>query len=401
MKLGDLVMLAWGALRAHRLRTRLTYAAIAIGIASVLSLTALGEGGQRWILDRFASLGSNILIALPGRTETRGGPPMAAATTRELTLEDLEAVRRRMSGVTELVPLTLGEARLERDGRSRAATVVGTTSGFLRVRGVGVEGRNLPEIEAERGMQVVVIGRTLARELFGTENALGGRVRIGGSSYRVVGVVAQRGQAMGVNLDEIAMVPVANALRMFNRAGLFRVIVQVPATADLEVARARLTAVLRERHDGEEDFTILTPGAVASALAGIVRIIATALAAIAAISLAIAGIGVMNVMVVSVTERTSEIGLMKALGAGNGQVMAIFLAEAVALSLVGGAMGIAAGMGVAMLGRAVYPDIPFQVPGWALSLAVGVAGAVGIVFGLVPAMKAARMEPLESLRRKA
>ncbi len=203
---------------------------------------------------------------------------------------------------------------------------------------------------------------------------------------------------MGANLDETVLVPIASALRLLNRQGLFRMIVQVPATADLETARARLTAVLKERHDGEEDFTILTPGAVAASLASIISLITSALAGIAAISLLVAGIGVMNVMVVSVTERTAEIGLMKALGASNGQVLAIFLAEAVALALIGGALGIAGGLGLARLGVALYPEIPFQVPPWALGLAAGVAATVGIVFGLLPARRAARLEPLESLR---
>ncbi len=188
MRLWDLATLAWGALRAHRVRTRLTYAAIAIGVGSVLTLTALGEGGRQWILGRFASIGSNVLIALPGRTETRGGPPMTVATTRDLTLADLEAVRRRVPGVTDVVPIAIGEATVEHEGRSRAATVVGSTNGFLRIRKVHVEGSSLPEIEVGRAMSVCIVGKNIAAQLFGTESAIGGRVRVAGNSYRVVGV---------------------------------------------------------------------------------------------------------------------------------------------------------------------------------------------------------------------
>jgi putative ABC transport system permease protein len=218
-------------------------------------------------------------------------------------------------------------------------------------------------------MNVCVIGKTVQTELFGTEPAVGKRIRIGGTAFRVAGSIGQKGESMMVNLDEVVLVPVANALRMFNRAGLFRIIVQSTASADLGAVQGRLVALLKERHDGEEDFTVLTPGAIAASLGAIIGIITAGLAGIAAVSLFVAGIGVMNVMIVSVTERTGEIGLMKAVGASNGQVLAIFLAEAVVLALIGGAIGMGSGMALAKLGTVLYPAIPFRVPGWALGLA--------------------------------
>ena len=400
MKPGDLVALAWGALRARKVRTRMTTAAIGIGVGSVLVLTAMGEGARNWVIGRFAALGSNVIVVLPGRTETRGGPPIAVATTRDMTLEDFEAVRRRLVGLQRAVPITIGEATLEAGGRSRASTIMGTTADFLRIRDIPVDaGSNLPDLAADERMNVCVLGRTVQRELFGTEPAVGRRIRIGGTSFRVAGAIGRRGESMMVNLDEIVLVPVATALRMFNRSGLFRIIVQVTATANLASTQERLTALLRERHDGEEDFTVLTPGAIASSLGAIIRIITAGLAAIAAVSLAVAGIGVMNVMIVSVTERTSEIGLMKAVGASNRQILALFLAEAVVLALLGGALGIVSGVALAKGGTLLYPEIPFRVPGWALGLAAGVAATVGIAFGLLPALRAARLEPLDALRR--
>jgi len=203
-----------------------------------------------------------------------------------------------------------------------------------------------------------------------------------------------------VNLDETVLVPVAGALKMFNRAGLFRIIVQVSAVADLPRAQGNLESILRDRHDGEEDFTILTPGAVADSFGSVIRILTGALAGIAAISLAVAGIGVMNVMVVTVVERSSEIGLMKAVGAGRGQILTLFLAEAATLSLLGGLIGAAGGWLLVRAAGSIYPAIPFRVPGWALALALGVAIATGVVFGLLPASRAARLEPLEALRKK-
>lgn len=398
----DVAAFAWGALRAHRVRTRLTYAAIAIGTGSVLILTALGEGARAWIADRFASLGSNLVVAMPGRTETRGSAPMAVSSTRDITLADMEAVRRRMPGARRVVPLVVGEATLGYERRGRAATVVGTSREYLEIRELRVEsGTNLPEMEAGRAMAVCVIGRTIRRELFGSANPLGERLRVGDSTFRIVGVISEKGQSMMVNLDEVVLVPVASAMKLFNLTGLFRLLVQVGPAADPVVAQRRLEAVLRERHDGELDFTVLTPGAIAASLGSIIGLITAALVAIAAVSLAVAGIGVMNVMVVSVAERQPEIGLLKAVGASNPQVLGLFLAEAVALSLTGGALGIAGGVGLAAAARLAFPDFPFQVPPWALGLAAGTAVGVGVAFGILPAARAARLEPLESLRRKA
>ncbi len=398
----DIAGFAWHALRAHKLRTRMTWAAISIGVASVLVLTALGAGARQWIADRFASLGSNILVVMPGRTETRGGAPMASMTTRDISLADMEAVKRRMPGTRKVVPVVVGESTVSYERRGMAATVVGTSKDYLEIREVPVElGQNLPDIEASRAMAVCVIGRKIRRQVFGDANPLGQRLRVGESLFRVVGVIAQRGQSMMVDLDEVVMVPIASGMRLFNTRGLFRLIVQIGPAADVARSQAVLEKVIADRHDGELDFTIMTPGAIAATLNDIIGLITAALSAIAAISLLVAGIGVMNVMVVSVTERQAEIGLMKALGAGNAQVLGLFLAEAVTLSLSGGVLGIAAGVGIAAAARAALPDFPFQVPPWAIALGAGVAVTVGVVFGILPAMRAARLDPLDSLRRKA
>lgn len=401
MTFGDVFRLAWGALRAHRLRTRMTYAALAIGVGSVLLLTALGEGARGWIEDRFSSLGSNILVAMPGRTETRGRVPMTASSTRDITLEDMHAVARRLPGALRVVPVIIGESTVNHERRGRATMVVGTTRDYLAMLDLSVSpGAALPELEADRSARVCVIGRTVQRELFGTTNPLGQKVTLGDHPFRVIGVIARAGESMMINLDEVVLVPVADAMRMFNRRGLFRLIAQVSASADLDRAVERLTGILKERHDGEEDFTVLTPGALAASLGKIIGLVTTALAGIAAISLTVAGIGVMNVMVVSVTERTGEIGLLKAVGASNAQVLGLFLAEAVLLSLIGGAMGILGGAGLAGLARLFYPAIPFRMPAWSLYLSCAMALGVGIAFGILPAYRASRMEPLDALRRQ-
>jgi putative ABC transport system permease protein len=397
----DLFRLAWGALRAHRVRTRLTYLALAIGVGSVLLLSGLGEGTRRWVENQFSSLGSNVLVALPGRTETRGGIPLLPSSTRDLTMEDLHAVERRMPGVRRVVPIVVGEATATYERRGRAATVIGTTRAFLEIRDIRVAmGESLPQGGSDLATRVCVIGKKIERELFPEQNPLGTRLKLGEYPFRVVGVIAQHGQSMMVNLDEVVLVPAASALRMLNRTGLFRMMVQLSTGSDLDLASGRLKSILKERHDNEEDFTVLTPGAVASSFGQIIRLITMALVGIAAISLTVAGIGVMNVMIVAVTERTAEIGLMKAVGASSGQVTAVFLAEAVVLSLIGGAFGIAGGLGLTEVARYSFPSIPFRVPAESIALASGVACGVGILFGLIPARRAATLEPLDALRRR-
>jgi putative ABC transport system permease protein len=397
----DLFLFAWGALRAHRVRTRLTAMALAIGVGSVLLLSGLGEGTRRWVENQFSSLGSNVLVALPGRTETRGGVPLLPSTTRDLTMADVHAVERRMPGVRAVVPLVVGEAAATYERRGRAVTVIGTTGAFLEIRGVHVSlGEGLPQGPSDIAARVCVIGKKVQRELFAGQNPLGARLKLGEYPFRVVGVISQRGQSMMVNMDEVVLIPAASALRMFNRTGLFRMMVQVSSSTDLDRSAGRLRTILKERHDDEEDFTVLTPGALASSFGQIIRIITMALVGIAAISLTVAGIGIMNLMIVSVTERTAEIGLLKAVGAGSGQVTAVFLAEAVLLSLIGGFIGIAGGISLTEAARYFFPSIPFRVPADSIALASGVAVGVGILFGLIPARRAARMEPLDALRRR-
>lgn len=397
----DLFQLAWEALRAHRVRTRLTCLALAIGVGSVLLLTGLGEGIRRWVESQFSSLGSNVLVVMPGRTETRGGVPLVPATTRDLTLQDLQAVERRLPGVREIVPVVVGETTATFDRRGRAVPLIGTTRAFLEIREARLSlGETLPASETGLATRVCVIGRKVARELFREQNPLGARLRLGEYPFRVAGVIEQRGQSMMVDLDEVVLVPTASALRMLNRRGLFRMIVQLPAGADQDRAAGLLTSILKERHDGEEDFTVLSAGAIAASFGQIMRLLTIALVGIAAISLTVAGIGIMNVMVVAVTERTAEIGLLKAVGAGPAQVTAVFLAEAVLLSLAGGAVGIAGGVGVTEAARLLFPSIPFRVPGASVLLASGIAVGVGVLFGWIPARRAARLEPLEALRRR-
>jgi putative ABC transport system permease protein len=395
------IRFALGALRGHRLRTALTLLGMAIGIAAVVLLTALGEGARLYVTDQFASLGSNLLIVLPGRTETTGNMPFIGGTPRDLTLQDAEAILTRLPRVRRLAPLSVGTGRVGYRDRRRQMTVLGSTADLLEVRRLAVAaGRFLPRLDADRAAPVAVIGRTVQRELFGEENPLGRSIRIGDWRFRVIGVLAGKGQSIGVDMDDVVIVPVASGLRIFNQSSLFRILVEVSAHAEIEAARAEIIDLLRGRHDGEEDVTLLTQDSVLSAFNRILGALTLGLTGIAAISLAVAGIGIMNVMLVSVSERTSEIGLLKALGAAPAAILRVFLAEATLLSTLGGGIGLLAGYGGARLLARLLPALPATPPDWAVAAALAVSLGAGILFGVLPARRAARLDPVAALARR-
>ncbi|MFC1706311.1 ABC transporter permease [Planctomycetota bacterium] len=397
MKLPDLVHFAGTALAGHRLRTGLSLLGVAIGVAAVVLLTALGEGARRYVTDQFESLGTNLLIVIPGKTDTAGGMPGIAGAPNDLTIGDAEALRRKLPVARRVVPVAIGSETVARHKRQRQVLVIGTTEDFLYARQLSVaRGRFLPRLDLHRTMPVTVIGPKVASELFPGENALGKVVHIGGQRMRVIGLLASRGVQLAVDMDEVAFVPVTTGMRMFNRSSLFRILIEVRAHGDIDSTRARALKILRERH-GEEDVTCLTQDSVLGAFSSILVALSLALAGIAAISLTVAGIGIMNVMLVSVSERTSEIGLLKAIGATNRQVLAVFLSEAVLISTTGGVLGLG---GSWLAGQAVhwrYPTFPLEAPVWAVGAALAVSLGTGVLFGILPAMRATRLDPVTAL----
>jgi putative ABC transport system permease protein len=397
MTFADLLAFATRAVRGHRVRTALTITGVAIGVAAVILLTALGEGARRYVVGQFESLGSNLLAVVPGKTETTGAAAFMSVTTKDLTLADAEAIARRVPGVARMAPMTMGSETVAHGDRARQVAIVGATSDFLEVRRLRLgRGRFLPPGDLRRGMPVTVLGAGVARELFPSDDPLGAIVRIGAVRARVIGILEAHGTQLGMNLDEVAIIPVARAMRLFNRRSLFRILLDVRAHADLDAAKANVIAVVKERH-GEEDVTVVTQDAVMSSFSKILQALTLAVAAIAAISLAVAGIGIMNVMLVSVAERTSEIGLMRAVGVARGQITGVFLAEAALLSLGGGIVGVAVGLAGVWALVATYPALPARAPLWAIASALGLALAIGLVFGLVPARRAARLDPVAAL----
>ena len=400
MSFRDLLRFATGSMSGHGLRTGLSMLGVAIGVAAVIMLTALGEGARRYVIDQFASLGTNLIIVLPGRTETTGMIPGFGGVPNDLTIDDAEALRRRVPQARLLTPVSMGPETVSYGQRARQVPVLGTTHEFLEVRGLEMRsGRFLPAGDWDRGTPVAVLGPKLADELFIGEDPIGKIIRIGDFRMRVIGVLERQGLRLGIDFDDTAVVPVATGMRIFNRASLFRILIKVPSTADLDIAQERVIEVIIDRHD-EEDVTLVTQDAVITTFSAILGVLTLGLAGIAAISLTVAGVGIMNVMLVSVSERTSEIGLLKALGARKRQILAAFLTEAILLSTAGGLLGLAAGWMVIRAVVRIYPVVPASPPDWAVAAALLISVGIGTIFGVLPARRATELDPVLALAKR-
>ena len=398
----DTTRFAVAAATGNRLRTLLLMLAMSIGVAAVVILTALGDGARRYVVREFSALGTNLVIVLPGRTQTGGFSPLNAitGTPRDLTVEDALAVRRS-SAARRVAPLAVGTSEISAGGRLRENLVVGTTSDYLAVRGFKMaQGQFLPDEDWTRGSPVIVLGATVRAELFGNASPLGQFVRIGDRRFRVIGVLSSSGTGLGMNTDELAFVPVATALQMYNTNSLFRILVEARNREAIPLAKEQVRQLIKARHGGEEDVTTLTQDAVLATFDRLLGTLTLGVAGIAAISLAVAGILVMNVMLVSVSQRTSEIGLLKALGASEATVRNAFLTEAAILSAAGALIGYALGLAGAWFIRALYPTLPAYPPQWAVIAALGTALVTGLLFGALPAKRAAKLDPVLALAKR-
>jgi putative ABC transport system permease protein len=401
MKSGDVIKFSWKALSGYPTRTLLMILAMAIGVASVILLTALGESARRFVTDEFTSLGTYLLIVLPGRSETTGGPPpLLGETPRDLTLEDALSLTRS-STIRRMAPITVGSAPVSWKHRDREVSVLGSTAELFEIRHLSMaQGRFIPAGDPSRGLAVCVMGYKLKKELFGNQSPLGEWVRIGDRRFRVIGVLAKKGQSLGLDMGDVVVVPVASAQALFNTSALFRILLQANGREAIPKAKKAVLATIRERHEGEDDVTVITQDALLSTFDRILVAMTLSVAGIAAISLSVAGILIMNVMLIAVSQRTTEIGLLKAIGARGTHILGLFLAESAILSLIGAGFGlILAFLGSWGLAHA-FPRFPITAPIWALVAAVSVALLTGLVFGVLPARRAARLDPVQALSRR-
>lgn len=398
---GDALVFVYQSLHSYRLRTLLILLAMAIGIASVIVLSALGEGARRYVTGQFSSLGSHLLIVLPGRNETSGGPPpIVGEIPRDLTLDDALSLGRSNS-IRRIAPIVVGSVPVSWERRDRETTILGSTPELLVIRHWKMaQGRFLPSGDPRRASPVCVIGAKLRKELFGPKPALGQWLRIGDRRFRVIGILASEGTSIGVDTDEVVIIPVAGAMQLFNSPSLFRILVEARSRESIPNAKKAILKIVRDRHEGEDDITVITQDAVLSTFDRILKTLTYSVAGIAGISLIVAGILIMNIMLVAVSQRRAEIGLMKAIGAPAQQIQRLFLFEAGALSSAGGILGLVIGlMGSAAIGFA-YPEFSTVPPWWSVIAALLVAISTGILFGVMPARRAAALDPIESLSRR-
>jgi putative ABC transport system permease protein len=397
MRIADAFAFVLGSLSALRLRTFLTALGIAIGIAAVILLTAIGQGLHRFVIAEFSQFGTNLISVTPGRTQTHGASLGAVNTIRPLSIDDALALRRAPH-VLFSDPVVQGNGELNYEGRTRRTTIYGAGPDFARTLSMRVAaGEFLPHDDPHAARALVVLGSKVARELFGAASPLGQRMRVGGERYRVIGVMESKGQVLGFDLDDTVYIPTARALDMFNRESLMEIHVLYEPTAPLAEVEDGIRRILVARH-GAEDFTITPQQKMLEVFGTILDAITFAVAAIGAISLVVGGVGILTILTIAVAERTTEIGLLRALGATRQRILLLFLGEAAALAAMGGAAGLALGWGVAGFLAVAVPALPVQVSwGYAL-LAEGVAVAIGLAAGVGPARRAARLDPLEALR---
>lgn len=397
MRLLDFLRMGLGSLFAHRLRSILSALGIAVGIAAVILLTSIGEGINRFVIAEFSQFGTNIIAVHPGKTKTRGASIGIFASDRPLTIDDSVALRR-VPSVLYSVPAVQGTAEVNAAGRSRRVTVYGVGADFPAAFSIGVaSGQFLPDDDPEHARAFVALGSKVRNEIFGDANPLGNRIEIGGSRYRVVGIMESKGQILGVDLDDAVYIPAGRALELFNREGLMEINVVFTPGADTDKIVDGIHKTMMARH-GREDFTITPQQEMMDVLSSVLDVLTFAVGALGGISLLVGGVGILTIMTISVTERTSEIGLLRALGAKRGQILSLFLGEAILLSSIGGILGLSLGVGIAQLLTLLVPALPVNTPWLFVVLAETVAIAIGLFAGVVPATRAAQLDPVEALR---
>ncbi len=400
MRFYDLLFLAFSTLIRYPLRTLMLLIATSIGVMAVILLTAVGEGARDYITGEFKDMGTNLLIVLPGKNETTGGGSpvdLAGVAPRDLTVEDAISLRQ-IEAINRIAPIVVGETPAQFNGLERSVPIIGTTPSFLAVRQWEMESGNfLPGVTLDRSPPVCVIGKEVESELFGKNNALGQWLRVGDRRCRVTGIIGTEGRAIGIDVQKIVVMPVSLATALFNRPSLFRIIAEARNSWEMDHIKKEIIRIIKKRHQGKEDITVIRQDAVMKSFDNIFNVLTMALGSIASISLFVAGILIMNVMLVAVSQRQSEIGLLKAIGAKNKQINYLFITEAIILSGSGAILGLILGHTTTQVLKLAFPTFNFLPPLWASFVSLIVALLSGIIFGLLPARRASKLDPVIAL----
>ncbi|TXI19963.1 MAG: FtsX-like permease family protein [Nitrosomonas sp.] len=397
MTLIDTLQFVLRALTAHRLRTILSASAIAVGIAAVILLTAIGDGVQRFVLSEFTQFGTNIVTITPGKISTHGGSLGAIGSARLLTIEDALALKQsRYAQYTNAS--VVGNAEIRSQGRSRRVTAYGQGPDFSRAFNMQVEtGQFLPDDDPRNPRAYVVLGAKVRKELFGDANPLGALLQVGATRFRVIGVMASKGNILGFDLDDTVFIPTTRALEVFNRQGVMEINFSYFPDAPIEAVVEDIQRILVARH-GREDFTVKPQKQMLSTLSTVLNVLKFAVAALGGISLLVGAVGMVTLMHIAVSERIAEIGLLTALGATRTRIGMIFLFESIALSTIGGCAGLTAGATIAWLLKLSISNLPVNIPWNYVMSALCISIIIGLVSGMVPAMRAAKLNPVDALR---
>ncbi|MCC6202325.1 MAG: ABC transporter permease [Gammaproteobacteria bacterium] len=397
MRTIDLIRFALGAIVSHRMRSALTVLGIAVGIGAVVLLTSIGEGVRQFVFAEFNQFGTHIVAIIPGKANTFGMAGATVNTTRPLTLDDAAALARVPDAIA-VVPTIQGNASVEFGKRQRRVVLFGVSHDMPAVWNMAVRsGRFLPREDFRGARAFAVLGSRLRDELFGDQNALGARIRIGGETYRVLGVMESKGQMLGFDLDDTVFIPAVKALAMFDLEGLMEIDLVYRATTDANSFRDRVKAAMIARH-GHEDFTINTQDEMLDVLDTVLNVLTLGVGALGGISLLVGAVGILTIMTIAVTERTAEIGLLRAIGARRAHVLGAFLVEASVLGFAGGLLGSTLAVALVEFIGVVLPQMPVRTAWEYVGGALALALAIGVATGIVPALRAAQLQPLEALR---
>jgi putative ABC transport system permease protein len=395
----ETVRIARDSLVSNKLRSFLTMLGVIIGVAAVILLVSIGEGARKYIQRELGEMGSNILVVVPGKTAKEGGMHMGTSAVRKLLYSDAMLIEKRSQNIQSAVPVIVGTSWIKHAGKSRDTYIVGVNENYFDIRNLKIAiGRGINTSDVDSARRVCVLGTTVKKEILADANPLGIFVTIGDAKYRVIGLMHPKGVALGFDIDDVVFIPTTTAKELFDTDSLFNITVKVKSPDLIADAKKEIKDILIRKHANKEDFTIMSQDEMIAVMGKILNIMTAVLAGIAAISLIVGGIGIMNIMLVSVRERTREIGIRKAIGAKNRDILLQFLLESITLSLIGGIVGALFGGAVSMIIPYFIEFLPTQLVWWAILLSFFFSLAVGVFFGVYPARKASLYDPIVALR---